>query len=96
MPLSRAREDILTTMNGAKFLMKDREVEVPCRATLDLLADRFDSGPAPNGQEQAFLLHRIEIEQASAKFDEGDIEPNVDPKIIVTARDMASPLSRKF
>ena len=77
--------------------MRDTETEVPCRATLDLLADRFDSNGTPSGQEQAFLLHRSAIEQAaSAKFDEGDIEPNVDPKIVVTARDMASPLSRKF
>lgn len=97
MPLSRAREDILTTMNGVKFLMKDREMEVPCRATLDLLADRFDSGDTQNGKEQAFLLHRCAIEQAaSAKFDEGNIEPNVDPKVLITATDMASPLSRKF
>jgi hypothetical protein len=97
MPLSRAREEILMTMNGVKFLMKDREMEVPCRATPDLLADRFDSGDTPNEQEQAFLLHRCAIEQAaSAKFDEGNIEPNVDPKVVITARDMASPLSRKF
>ena len=98
MPLSRAREEILTTMNGVKFLMKDKEeMEVPCRATLDLLTDRFDSGDTPNGQEQAFLLHRCAIEQAaSAKFDEGDIEPHVDPKVVIAANDMASPLSRKF
>jgi hypothetical protein len=72
-------------------------MEVPCRATLDLLADRFDSGATPNGHEQAFRLHRGAIEQAASdKFDEGNIEPHVDPKIVVTARDMASPLSRKF
>ena len=97
MPLSRAREEILTTMNGVKFLMQDNGMEVPCRATLDLLAGRFGSGPTPNGHKQAFLLHRDAIEQAaSAKFDEGNIEPHLDPKVVITARDMASPLSRKF
>lgn len=96
MPLSLAREEVLTTMNGVKFLMRDRGMEVPCRATLDLLADRFDSNGTLNGQEQAFLLHRDAIEAASAKFDEGNIEPHVDPKVVITARDMASPLSRKF
>ena len=97
MPLSRAREEILTTMNGVKFLMQHKGMEVTCRATLDLLADRFDSGATPNGHEQAFLLHRSAIEQAaSAKFDEGNIEPHVDPKVVITARDMASPLSRKL
>ena len=96
MPLSRAREEILTTMNGVKFLMQDKGMEVPCRATLDLLAARFDSGVTSNGHEKAFLLHRDTIEQAaSAKFDEG-IEPHLDPKVVITARDMASPLSRKF
>ena len=64
--------------------MRDRRMEVPCRATLDLLADRFDSNGTPSGQEQAFLLHRGEIEQAaSAKFDEGNIEPYVDPKVVI-------------
>jgi hypothetical protein len=84
-------------MNGVKFLMKDREMEVPCRATPDLLSDRFDSGDTQSGQEQAFLLHRDVIEQAASdKFDEGNVEPSVDPKVVITARDMASPLSRKF
>ncbi len=98
MPLSRAREEILTTMSGVKFLMKDKEeMEVPCRATLDLLAERFDSGATPDRHEQTFLLHRDAIEQAaSAKFDEGNIELHVDPKVVITANDMASPLSRKF
>src|SRR5688500_17257993 len=89
MPLSRAREEILTTMNGISFLMKDREMEVPRRATLDLLAVRFDSGATPDGHEQTFFLHRGAIEQAaSSKFNEGDIEPHVDPKVVITARDM--------
>src|SRR4051794_37813368 len=97
MPLIRAREQVLTTMNGVNFLMKNREMEVPCRATLDLLADRFDSGTTPHEQEQAFLRHRVAMEQAaSAKFDEGNIEPPLDPKVVVSAQDMASSLSRKL
>ena len=98
MPLSRAKEEILTTVNGVEFLMKDtEEVEVSCRASLDLLAVRFDSGDTSDEYEQTFLVHRGAIEQAaSAKFDQGDIEPRVDPKVVITARDMASPLTRKF
>lgn len=97
MPLSRAREEILTTMNGVKFLMQDRGMEVPCRATIELLAERFNSDGTPSGNELAFLLHRGAIEQtASAKFDDGNVEPHVDPKVVIAPRDMASPLSRKF
>jgi hypothetical protein len=97
MPLSRAREEILTTMNGVTFLMQDRGMEVPCRATIELLAERFDSDGTPSGHERAFILHRGAIEQtASAKFDDGNVEPRVDPKVVITPRDMASPLSRKF
>ena len=97
MPLSRAKEEILTTMNGVKFLMKDGEMEVPCRATPDLLADRFDSPATPDGHEQTFRLHRGAIEQAASdKFDEGNIEPHIDPKVVITVSDMASSLSRKL
>ena len=96
MPLSRAKDEILTTMNGVKFLMKDGEMEVPCRATLNLLEVRFDSGATPDGHERTFLLHRGAIEQAaSAKFDEGHVESRVNPKVLICASDMASPLSRK-
>lgn len=97
MPLSRAREEILATMNGVTFLMRDREVEVSCTATHALLAERFDSNGTLPELEQAFLLHREAIEQAaSAKFDQGRTEPHDDPKVVITARDMASPLSLKF
>jgi hypothetical protein len=73
--------------------MEDSGMEVPCEATLELLAGRFDSNSTPLAQQQAFLFHRIAIEQAaSAKYDAGGI----DRGIVVTARDMASPLSRKF
>jgi hypothetical protein len=97
MPLSRGREKILTTANGVEFLMEDRGTQVPCEATLELLAGRFDSNGTPLAQQQAFLFHRLAIEQAaSAKYDTGGIDLGVDRGIIVTASDMASPLSRKF
>ena len=72
MPLSRGREQILTTANGVEFLMQDSGLEVPCEATPELLAGRFDSEGTPLSQQQAFLFHRIAIEQAaSAKYDAG-------------------------
>jgi len=97
MPLRRSKEQILITMNGVKFLMEDGSTEVPCRATRELLGDRFDSGGDPAGDEKAFRLNREAIEQAASdKYDAGQVEPRIDPKIIVTATDMASPLSRKM
>jgi uncharacterized protein DUF1488 len=97
MPLTRSKEQILITMNGVKFLMADGATEVPCRATRELLEDRFGSNGDQAENEKAFLEHRAAIEQvASDKYDAGQIEPHVDPKIEVTAWDMASPLSRKM
>ena len=97
MPLSRGREEILTTVNGVEFLMADSGMEVPCEATLELLAERFDSNGTPLGEQQAFLLHRNAIEQAaSAKYDAGEIDLDIERGVVITARDMASPLSRKF
>jgi uncharacterized protein DUF1488 len=97
MPLTRSKEQILITMNGVKFLMADGATEVPCRATRELLEDRFGSNGDQAENEKAFLVHRAAIEQvASDKYDAGQIEPHVDPKIEVTAWDMASPLSRKM
>jgi uncharacterized protein DUF1488 len=97
MPLTRSKEQILITMNGVKFLMADGATEVPCRATRELLEDRFGSNGDQAEDEKAFLVHRAAIEQvASDKYDAGQIEPHVDPKIEVTAWDMASPLSRKM
>lgn len=87
----------MVTMNGVKFLMADGSTEVPCRASRELLGERFDSNGDPSGDERAFRLHREAIEQAASdKYDAGQIEPRIDPKIIVTASDMASPLSRKM
>ena len=97
MPLTRSKEQILITMNGVKFLMADGATEVPSRATRELLEDRVGSNGDQAEDEKAFLIHRAAIEQvASAKYDAGQIEPHVDPKIEVTAWDMASPLSRKM
>jgi uncharacterized protein DUF1488 len=97
MPLSRAREDILVTMNGVKFLMQDGATEVPCRATRDLLAERFDSDGERDADEAAFQRHRVAIERAASdKYDAGGVEDRADPKVVVTPFDMASPLSRKM
>ena len=97
MPLTRGREDILITMNGVRFLMQDGRVEIPCRASLDLLADRFGSSGEPTENERAFRLNRLAIEEAaSRKYDAGDLDPRLDPKVTVTAADMASSLSRKM
>jgi hypothetical protein len=97
MPLRRSKEQILNTMNGVAFLMEDGAAEVPCRATPELLADRFGSNGKPEDDEEVFLRHRLAIEQAASdKYDAGGIEPDTDPKVIVNANDMASPLSRKM
>ena len=95
MPLSRSREEILMTTNGVVFLMEDSGMQVPCEATMELLAGRFDSNDTLLGQKQAFLFHRNAIEHAaSAKYDAREID--VDRRLFITAKDMASPLSRKF
>jgi hypothetical protein len=97
MPLRRSRDQILSTMNGVKFLMEDERTEIPCRATPDLLRGRFGSGGDSAGNEKVFREHRVEIElAASEKYDAGLLESEIDPKIIVTEFDMASPLSRKM
>jgi hypothetical protein len=97
MPLTRSREKILTTMNGVKFLMADGRTEVPCTATPELLGEKFGSNGEPSENEKAFQLNRAAIEQAASdKYDAGKIESRIDPKILVTATDMASPLSQKM
>jgi hypothetical protein len=97
MPLTRSKEQILITMNGVKFLMADGATEVPCRATRELLEDRFGSNGDQAEDEKAFRLNRAVIEQAASdKYDAGQVEPYVDPKVVVTAWDLASPLSRKM
>ena len=97
MPLTRSREKTLTTMNGVKFLMQDGQTEVPCRATPELLVEKFGSNGELSENERIFQLNRHAIERAaSTKYDAGKVEPRVDPKIVVTAADMASPLSQKM
>jgi hypothetical protein len=97
MPLKRSVEEILVTMDGVEFLMADESTEVPCRAECGLLRDRFGSGGDPHGNEKAFRLNREDIEgAASNKYDAGKIEPRAPWKIIVSATDMASPLSQKM
>jgi Protein of unknown function (DUF1488) len=97
MPLTRRKEQILITMNGVKFLMGDGATEVPCRASRELLEERFGSNGNQDEDEKAFHLNRTAIEQAASdKYDAGQIEPYADPKVVVTAWDMASPLSRKM
>jgi hypothetical protein len=97
MPLIRSRDKILITMNGVKFLMEDALMEVPCRATPGLLTEKFGSNGESSENEKLFHHNRVAIEEvASRKYDAGEIEHCADPKVIVTAIDMASPLSRKM
>jgi hypothetical protein len=47
--------------------------------------------------DEAFRLNRELIEQAASdKYDAGRLEPHIDERIVVTAADMASPLSQKM
>ncbi len=97
MPLRRSKEEILTTMNGVSFLMEDGLTEVPCRAESELLRERFGSTGDLAGDEKAFRLFREAIEKAASdKYDAGKIEPRTHAKIVVSAADMASPLSQKM
>jgi hypothetical protein len=97
MPLTRSKETIVATMNGVRFLMADGATEVPCRATTELLIDRFGSDGSDEGNENVFRKNREAIERAASnKFDAGGVESPVDTKIILTAADMASPLSQKI
>jgi hypothetical protein len=97
MPLKRSRDKILVTIDGVEFLMADQSTEVPCRAECGLLCDRFGSSGDSHGNEKAFRLNREYIEgAASNKYDAGKIEPRAPWKIIVSAADIASPLSQKM
>lgn len=96
MPLKRSGPRMLITTEGIEFLMMDQSREVVCRAACDLLREKFGSSGA-DGDERAFLLNRDSIEKvASDKYDAGEIEPGEPRKVIVSASDMASPLSRKM
>jgi hypothetical protein len=96
MPLTRSNERILTTMMGVKFLMRDGEAEVACRAARELLRYRFGSSD-PDGDGETFMLHREAIEKAASdKYDAGMVEPHTDATVVVEEADMASSLSRKM
>jgi hypothetical protein len=96
MPLKRAKPDIIVTTEGVEFLMNDESTEVPCRAECELLREKFGSSGA-DGDERAFRLNRESIEEAaSEKYDAGKIEASAPRKVIISAFDMASPLSRKM
>jgi hypothetical protein len=95
MPLKHSGPRILITTEGIEFLMMDGPREVLCRAACDLLREKFGSSGA-DGDVRVFLLHRDSIERAASdKYEAGEVESGVPWKIIVTASDMASPLSRK-
>jgi len=66
MPLTRSKQQILVTMKGVKFLMADRETEVPCTAAHELLAQKFGSGGERDQDEKAFRDNRAAIEQPRA------------------------------
>jgi len=96
MALVRGRQDFVVTVNGVEFLMCDGTREVNCRATVELLRNRFGSSD-DREDIAAFARHRDTIENiASDKYSAGKIETGHDPEIIITETDMASPLSRKF
>jgi hypothetical protein len=96
MPLKRKSDWILVTMLGVKFLMKDGEVEVACRADRNLLRNRYGSMDR-DGDVVAFQQHKREIEQAASdKYDAGNTEFYSDATVIVRESDLASPLSKKI
>jgi len=96
MPLTRAGEEFVTTSAGVDFLMEDGNVEVACRATREMLRDRFGSDN-DEADAEAFSDNRIEIEQAASdKYDAGKLEVGSDILVILTGDDMSSPLSQKI
>jgi Protein of unknown function (DUF1488) len=96
MPLKRSRPEFLVTTEGVEFLMSDESTEVPCRAECELLREKFGSSGA-DGDERAFRLNRETIEEAASnKYDAGKIEAHAPWKVVVSAFDMASPLSQKM
>jgi hypothetical protein len=96
MPLVRGRQEFVSAVNGVEFLMHDGLREVACRATVDLLRNRFGS-QGQTDDERMFVRNRDAIENAaSAKYHAGNTEIGADPEILVTESDMASPLSQKL
>jgi Protein of unknown function (DUF1488) len=96
MPLVRGRQEFVSTVNGVEFLMHDGLREIACRATQELLRNRFGSQDRTS-DERTFARNRDVIEDAArAKYHAGDTEIGSDPEVIVTESDLASPLSRKL
>jgi hypothetical protein len=65
MPLTRARQEFVTSNAGIDFLMEDDNVPVPCRAEREMLRDRFGSDDDKSAAAE-FEENREEIEQAQA------------------------------
>jgi F420-0:gamma-glutamyl ligase len=96
MPLVRGRHEFSNAINGVEFLMQDGTREVACRASVELLRNRFGSND-PDGDTLAFTRNRDAIERAAAmKYLAGRTEAGGDPEVVVTEWDMTSPLSRKI
>jgi hypothetical protein len=98
MPLTRGRDEFVSTTEGVVFLMDDGFAEVACRATSEMLRTAFGSrGDNEDADAEAFRANRETIEQAaSAKYEAGRIETDSDVMIIVTGADLPSPLSQKI
>ena len=93
MPLTRAREEFFTGTAGVDFLMEDSDLEVPCRATREMLPHRFGSYDEQS-DAAVFDGNREEIERAASdKYDAGNIDAVM---VILTGDDMTSPLSQKI
>ena len=97
MPLERGKDEVLISIDGVTFLMTDGGTEVPCRASEELLRDKFGSNGERGGNDAAFRLNRELIEQAASnKYDAGELAPHSDARVIVVTLDMASSLSKKM
>jgi Protein of unknown function (DUF1488) len=93
MPLMRSEDEVLTSLNGVRFLMVDGGIEVLCRVSRELLRDKFGSNGDRDGNDAAFRLNRRSIEQAASdKYDAGELSQHGDARIVVFAADMASAL----
>jgi hypothetical protein len=96
MSLTRRKLEFAGTVNGVEFLMHDGARDIACRASLELLRNRFGSQDGA-GDANAFSSNRDAIEDvARIKYQAGQTEPGADPEVIVTESDMASPLSQKL
>ena len=81
MPLTQAKEEYFSDLQGIRFLMQDGNKEVPCRISHEALIDR---GRATDLNEtQVFDTYRDEIEQAASdKYDRDGADE--EGRIVVT------------